>query len=67
MCFVIRPEDDGANIRCKAEHPSLLPAEIYPHLQDSGTLSILCKYVLFLMPNICCTLIFGTETGASSE
>ena len=43
------PEDDGAHIRCKAEHPSLLPAEIYPHLQDSGTLSILCKYILYIL------------------
>ena len=38
-----RPEDDGANVRCKAEHPAMLSSEIYPHLEDSGNLSILCK------------------------
>ena len=40
------PGDDGTNIICKAEHPALISSEIYPHLEDAGTLSILCKYAL---------------------
>ena len=37
------PKDNGAVVRCKAEHPALLSSEIYPHLEDSGLLSVLCK------------------------
>ena len=40
------PEDNGVIVACKSEHPALLSSEIYPHLEDSGTLSILCKLIM---------------------
>ena len=37
------PQDDGIQIRCKAEHPAMLPSEIYPHLEDTESLTVRCK------------------------
>ena len=36
-------EDDGADVKCTAHHPALIPNRVYPRLQDQTTLSILCK------------------------
>ena len=46
------PGDDGAIIMCKAEHPALISSEIYPHLEDSGTLSVLCKFIFLIYLNL---------------
>ena len=35
--------DDGAVIKCRASHPALVTAAIYPHLEDSVNLTIYCK------------------------
>ena len=40
--------DDGAVIKCRASHPALVTAAIYPHLEDSVNLTIYCKNTVTL-------------------
>ena len=35
--------DDGATIKCRAQHPALVSGLIYSHLEETVNLTIFCK------------------------